>query len=106
MSELLKVDRLSAGYGEAVVLNDVSFALGEGQTLALLGRPTGQFIYPSSYATVPGRRADVYSYSRTERTSAGATLDQTSRVLALVFDEREVVVETSLVTTSTARPLK
>jgi branched-chain amino acid transport system ATP-binding protein len=29
---------LSAGYGEAVVLNDVSFSLAEGQTLALLGR--------------------------------------------------------------------
>jgi branched-chain amino acid transport system ATP-binding protein len=38
MAELLKVDQLSAGYGEAVVLNGVSFALGEGQTLALLGR--------------------------------------------------------------------
>ena len=38
MSELLKVDGLSAGYGEAVVLHDVSLALGEGQTLALLGR--------------------------------------------------------------------
>jgi branched-chain amino acid transport system ATP-binding protein len=38
MAELLKVEHLSAGYGEAVVLNDISFALGEGQTLALLGR--------------------------------------------------------------------
>jgi branched-chain amino acid transport system ATP-binding protein len=38
MSELLKVENLNAGYGEAVVLHDVSFALGEGQTLALLGR--------------------------------------------------------------------
>ena len=38
MSELLQVEKLSAGYGEAVVLHDVSFALGEGQTLALLGR--------------------------------------------------------------------
>lgn len=38
MSELLIVDKLSAGYGEAVVLNEVSLALGEGQTLALLGR--------------------------------------------------------------------
>ena len=38
MSELLKVGNLSAGYGEAVVLHDVSFALGEGRTLALLGR--------------------------------------------------------------------
>jgi branched-chain amino acid transport system ATP-binding protein len=38
MSELLNVEKLSAGYGEAVVLNEISFALGEGQTLALLGR--------------------------------------------------------------------
>ena len=38
MAELLKVEGLSAGYGEAVVLNNVSLALAEGQTLALLGR--------------------------------------------------------------------
>ena len=37
MAELLRVDNLSAGYGEAVVLNGVSFTLEEGQTLALLG---------------------------------------------------------------------
>ncbi len=36
--ELLKIEDLSAGYGEAVVLNHVSLALGEGETLALLGR--------------------------------------------------------------------
>jgi branched-chain amino acid transport system ATP-binding protein len=38
MAELLSVERLSAGYGEAVVLQDVSFTLQEGATLALLGR--------------------------------------------------------------------
>ena len=38
MSELLRVEGLSAGYGEAVVLHGVAFALGQGQTLALLGR--------------------------------------------------------------------
>ena len=38
MSELLKVENLSAGYGEAVVLHDVSLTLAEGETLALLGR--------------------------------------------------------------------
>jgi branched-chain amino acid transport system ATP-binding protein len=38
MPELLRVENLSAGYGEAVVLGGVSFALGEGETLALLGR--------------------------------------------------------------------
>jgi branched-chain amino acid transport system ATP-binding protein len=38
MTELLKVEGLSAGYGEAVVLYDVSVTLPQGQTLALLGR--------------------------------------------------------------------
>jgi len=38
MAELLKVDQLMAGYGEAVVLHDVSLSLDPGQTLALLGR--------------------------------------------------------------------
>ncbi|MDO8450525.1 MAG: ABC transporter ATP-binding protein [Rhodoferax sp.] len=38
MSDLLKVQTLSAGYGEAVVLHDVSLSLDEGKTLALLGR--------------------------------------------------------------------
>lgn len=38
MNELLKVEQLSAGYGEAIVLNNISLALDEGKTLALLGR--------------------------------------------------------------------
>jgi branched-chain amino acid transport system ATP-binding protein len=38
MTELLNVENLSAGYGEAVVLNGVSLTLPEGETLALLGR--------------------------------------------------------------------
>ncbi|MFZ3220583.1 MAG: ABC transporter ATP-binding protein [Rhodoferax sp.] len=38
MRELLKVERLSAGYGEAVVLTDIALEVAEGQTLALLGR--------------------------------------------------------------------
>src|SRR6516165_952720 len=38
MPELLAIDRLTAGYGEAVVLHEVSLALAEGQSLALLGR--------------------------------------------------------------------
>jgi branched-chain amino acid transport system ATP-binding protein len=37
-NQLLRIEGLSAGYGEAVVLHDVSLSLGEGQTLALLGR--------------------------------------------------------------------
>ncbi len=38
MPDLLAVENLSAGYGEAVVLSDVSLKLAEGQALALLGR--------------------------------------------------------------------
>src|SRR5262252_8636203 len=38
MPELLAIDRLSAGYGEAVVLSEISLALSEGESLALLGR--------------------------------------------------------------------
>jgi branched-chain amino acid transport system ATP-binding protein len=38
MADLLQIENLSAGYGEAVVLNGVNAALAEGETLALLGR--------------------------------------------------------------------
>ncbi len=38
MSELLKVERLSAGYGQARVLHELSLSLEQGKTLALLGR--------------------------------------------------------------------
>ncbi len=38
MPELLDVQGLTAGYGEAVVLTDVTFKVAEGQALALLGR--------------------------------------------------------------------
>ena len=38
MDELLCVDGLSAGYGEAVVLSDIDLRLADGQSLALLGR--------------------------------------------------------------------
>ena len=38
MPELLRVENLSAGYGEAVILDGVSLALAAGETLALLGR--------------------------------------------------------------------
>jgi branched-chain amino acid transport system ATP-binding protein len=38
MPDLLIVERLRAGYGEAVVLTDVSFKIAEGEALALLGR--------------------------------------------------------------------
>jgi branched-chain amino acid transport system ATP-binding protein len=38
MADLLHVENLRAGYGEAVIVDGVSFSLPAGQTLALLGR--------------------------------------------------------------------
>ena len=38
MPDLLNVEGLTAGYGEAIVLTDVTFKIAEGQALALLGR--------------------------------------------------------------------
>ena len=38
MAELLRLDHVSAGYGDAVVLEDISLSLQEGDSLALLGR--------------------------------------------------------------------
>jgi branched-chain amino acid transport system ATP-binding protein len=38
MADLLTIERLSAGYGEAVVVSGISLSLAEGQSLALLGR--------------------------------------------------------------------
>ena len=38
MAELLKLENVWSGYGEAVVLEGISFTLGEGDSLSLLGR--------------------------------------------------------------------
>ncbi|HZG21685.1 MAG TPA: ABC transporter ATP-binding protein [Herbaspirillum sp.] len=38
MPELLALEKVTAGYGESIVLEDVSFAMNEGESLALLGR--------------------------------------------------------------------
>ncbi|MGE5103879.1 MAG: ATP-binding cassette domain-containing protein, partial [Betaproteobacteria bacterium] len=38
MPELLRVEEVTAGYGDSIVLENVSFALDAGDSLALLGR--------------------------------------------------------------------
>ncbi|MES2103997.1 MAG: ABC transporter ATP-binding protein [Pseudomonadota bacterium] len=38
MTELLRLDSVTAGYGDSVVLEDVSFSMLQGDSLALLGR--------------------------------------------------------------------
>ena len=58
MAELLKVEALSAGYGEAVVVQGVSFTLGEGESMALLGRNgTGKTTLLNSIIGVTRRHA-------------------------------------------------
>jgi branched-chain amino acid transport system ATP-binding protein len=66
MSELLRIENLSAGYGEAVVLTGISLALGEGQTLALLGRNgTGKTTLINTLASVLRRASAGYPRSAT-----------------------------------------
>jgi branched-chain amino acid transport system ATP-binding protein len=38
MPDVLTIEKLSAGYGEAVVLREISFTIPEGKSMALLGR--------------------------------------------------------------------
>jgi branched-chain amino acid transport system ATP-binding protein len=38
MSELVRLENLSAGYGDAIVLSDMSLTVAEGEAIALLGR--------------------------------------------------------------------
>lgn len=38
MPELLALDKVSAGYGDSIVLEELSFSMQEGESLALLGR--------------------------------------------------------------------
>ena len=80
MSELLHISGLTAGYGEAIVLNDISFTLPEGKALALLGRNgVGKTTLLNSIIGVTRRRGgsihlagqDVSSVSPEQRAWAG-----------------------------------
>jgi branched-chain amino acid transport system ATP-binding protein len=58
MADLLQVEDLSAGYGEAVVLHGVSVSLQQGQTLALLGRNgTGKTTFMNTLAGATRRHS-------------------------------------------------
>jgi len=51
MADLLRVENLSAGYGEAVVISNISISMQRGQTLALLGRNgTGKTTFMNTLA--------------------------------------------------------
>ncbi|HET9642851.1 MAG TPA: ATP-binding cassette domain-containing protein, partial [Burkholderiaceae bacterium] len=80
MPELLRVDGLKAGYGEAVVLNGIDLKLDAGQSLALLGRNgTGKTTFMNTLVGVTRRHAgriwlngrDVTALRPFERAAAG-----------------------------------
>ena len=80
MTELLKVENLSAGYGEAVVLHGVSVSINEGETLALLGRNgTGKTTFMNTLAGATRQHggtmrlggADLHKMPQHERAAAG-----------------------------------
>lgn len=64
MADLLSVEGLDAGYGEAVVLHDVSLTVNAGETLALLGRNgTGKTTLINSLVGVTKRHKGTISLS-------------------------------------------
>ena len=80
MPDLLRIEHLSAGYGEAVVLSDISLSLAQGRALALLGRNgtgkttlinsiVGVTTYFSGVIAVDG--ADITRLRPDERAHAG-----------------------------------
>src|SRR6187399_2513820 len=80
MPELLVIDALRAGYGEAVVLPAMSLSLGEGQVLALLGRNgTGKTTLINSIVAITRRfggnieldGADITAMRPDQRARAG-----------------------------------
>ena len=71
----------------------------------LVGRPAGEFVFPSPAVRVAGQRADIYNSSRTTRVADSRTLETTSKYLLVTFDEHDVVIETNLSITTTSKPL-
>ena len=80
MAELLKVDGLRSGYGEAVVVQGVDLVLEQGQSLALLGRNgTGKTTLLNTLVGVTRRHAgrivlagrDITALAPHERAAAG-----------------------------------
>ncbi|MEK9284017.1 ABC transporter ATP-binding protein [Bradyrhizobium sp. ISRA442] len=70
MSDLLAIESLRAGYGEAVVLPNMSLCLAEGQVLALLGRNgTGKTTLINSIVGVTRRFAGSVALAGTDVTA-------------------------------------
>ena len=64
MTELLRINGLRAGYGEAIVIDGISLALAEGQALAVLGRNgTGKTTLLNSIIGVTRRHGGVVHFA-------------------------------------------
>ncbi len=62
MADLLALEDISAGYGEALILSNISLSLGEGKSLALLGRNgTGKTTLINTIIGLTRRRAGTVS---------------------------------------------
>jgi len=90
MSELLNIDHLCAGYGQAVVIPKMTLALGEGQVLALLGRNgTGKTTLINSIVGVTKRFSGTLSLGGKDITTMRA--DQRARAgIGWVPQERNI----------------
>ncbi|MBC7583164.1 MAG: ATP-binding cassette domain-containing protein, partial [Tardiphaga sp.] len=90
MSELLTIDQLCAGYGQAVVIPKMTLALGEGQVLALLGRNgTGKTTLINSIVGVTKRFSGSLSLGGRDLTAMRA--DQRARAgIGWVPQERNI----------------
>ncbi len=108
MSDLLRVEKLTAGYGEAIVLSDLNFTLGQGEALALLGRNgAGKTTLLNTIVGLTRRRAgtialggrDVSSLRPDQRANAGVGWVPQERNIF-----RSLTVEENL--TAVARPGK
>ena len=106
MSDLLAIDQLRAGYGEAVVLPKMTLRLAEGQVLALLGRNgTGKTTLINSIVGVTRRFSGNVTLGGTDVTAMRP--DQRARAgIGWVPQERNIfrslTVEENL--TAVARP--
>jgi branched-chain amino acid transport system ATP-binding protein len=106
MAELLQVDGLKAGYGEAVVLNGITFVLPAGESLALLGRNgTGKTTLINTLVGVTRRHAGRIALAGRD-ISALAPFQRADAGIGWVPQERNIfkslTVEENL--TAVARP--
>ncbi|MDX2203724.1 MAG: ABC transporter ATP-binding protein [Hyphomicrobiaceae bacterium] len=106
MSDLLELEDLSAGYGEAVVVSNVTLSLADGQSLALLGRNgTGKTTLLNTILGLTTRMAgrirldgrDITGWRPEQRVAAGIGWSPQERNIF-----RSLTVEENL--TAVARP--